>query len=220
MNENVAQTSSPARVAVQRSLRGTTILAAFWVGWTVYGALAAIVWPPKPLLETWVCIAFVLIMAWAVLERKRWGRLALLGTSTIVCADLAYAAYRLATAPPELARQTMGREGFFDTIFGVYGCGVPFGIGILTLSLWSVLWLSRRDVKREFAWRKRASMWSFQVGIAGVFVLGTMAAIIGAGATQDIVGSLERHRREATQASTRMAGEVALVKPTGSAEHR
>jgi hypothetical protein len=178
---------------------GTTALAMLWVGLAIYGALAAVVWPPKALAATWTSVIVTLLMTWAVMERKRWGRLAMLGCSWIVCADFAYASFRLATAPPELSRSAIGDGSFFSKIFEAFGCGVPFGLLIFVCCVSSLFWLTRDTVRREFEWRKRAATSGFQLAIAGVFVLGGGFATIVAGVSQDVVGSLHRHRPEITQ---------------------
>jgi hypothetical protein len=188
-----------------------------WVGLAIYGALAAIAWPPKALGATWLSIFVTLLMAWAVLERKRWGRLAMLGCSWVVCADVAYASYRLATAPPELSRPAIGDGSFFQKIFGAFGCGASFGLLIVFCCVASLVWLTRGSVRREFEWRKRAATSGFQVGIAGVFVAGGMLATVLAGVSQDVVGSLGRHRPQMGQPGPGAPDRLALkaIGPVG-----
>ncbi len=98
----------------------------------------------------------VLLMVWATLERKRWGRLALLGMSVTVLVVCLVGA-RLA--------DVTGANGLHATLN--FFAASPGGIGaMLLLATWTVFWLRRSAVVAEFEQGKRTGLRTGQRAIA------------------------------------------------------
>ena len=97
-----------------------------------------------------------LLMVWATLERKRWGRLALLGMSATVLV-VCLLGRRLAEAT--------GSEGLSATI--EFFATTPGGLGaMLLLAAWTVFWLRRSAIVAEFEQGKRTGLRMGQRAIA------------------------------------------------------
>lgn len=97
-----------------------------------------------------------LLMVWATLERKRWGRLALLGMSLTVLFVCLVGA-RLADA--------IGVVGLHATLD--FFASSPGGLGaMLLLAAWTVFWMHRSVIVAEFEQGKRTGLGTGQRVIA------------------------------------------------------
>jgi hypothetical protein len=97
-----------------------------------------------------------LLMVWATLERKRWGRLALLGMSLTVLF--------VCLLGPRLADAT-DSDGLHATVDSF--ASSPGGMGaMLLLAAWTVFWLRRSAVVAEFEQGKRTGLLTGQRAIA------------------------------------------------------
>lgn len=97
-----------------------------------------------------------LLMVWATLERKRWGRIALLGMSVTVLVVCLVGA-RLA--------DVTGAEGLHATLNFFAAC--PGGLGaMLLLAVWTVFWMRRSAIVAEFEQGKRTGLRTGQRAIA------------------------------------------------------
>jgi hypothetical protein len=111
-----------------------------------------------------------LLVVWATLERKRWGRLALLGMSiavplTLIC-GLVYFAYILGHGvDPFIATSSSAK---WITSFC---CGPTPAAGLILLSLLAGLWLQQPTVAAEFERGKHRGLATSQRGIAVVLVV-------------------------------------------------
>jgi hypothetical protein len=97
-----------------------------------------------------------LLMVWATLERKRWGRLALLGMSLTVLFVCLVGA--------QLADAT-GAAGLHATLD--FFASSPGGLGaMLLLSVWTVFWMRRSVIVAEFEHGKHTGLVMGQRAIA------------------------------------------------------
>lgn len=97
-----------------------------------------------------------LLMVWATLERKRWGRLALLGMSLTVML--------VCLLGPRVAAMT-GWDGLRATI--EFFATTPGGLGaMLLLAGWTAFWMLRSAIVAEFEQGKRNGLRTGQRAIA------------------------------------------------------
>ncbi len=111
----------------------------------------------------------VLLVVWAALGRKRWGRLALLGMSVAVpltfAVCLAYFAYILGHGvDPFISTSSSAR---WITSFC---CGPTPAVGLIVVSLLAGLWLQHPAAAAEYNQGKHRNLASSQRGIAAFFV--------------------------------------------------
>lgn len=124
-----------------------------------------------------VAALFPLVSAWATLERKRWGRLALMGlslTTVLLFALMAGLFTRFHYAWQTEAR-TLAASA--SALLVSYGIGIWTAIGLLTLATVTGGWLCLPQVAAEFNHNKRLALIRAQRGIATV-VVGCWAAFI------------------------------------------
>ena len=130
------------------------------------------------------CLAALvpLVITWAILERKRWGRLALLGLSAValglfvgtigLCASIAHA-----TLPA--AQQTPLR--FLEMALGFFGEKNSMAGGIIVgLAAMTGFYLRRPAVVAEFERGKKPTIALAQKGIAAVLVGSWSLTFLGA----------------------------------------
>ena len=97
-----------------------------------------------------------LLTVWATLERKRWGRLALLGMSLTVLIVCLVGA-RLA--------DVTGADGLHATLN--FFAASPGGLGaMLLMAVWTLLWMRRSAIVAEFEQGKRTGLRAGQCAIA------------------------------------------------------
>lgn len=163
---------------------GTTVIAMSWVTLTFYGFmhLASV---SSIRLGIWTAAFITILVAWSVIERKRWGRLALLGIASCILADAACAVYCLLSVsltPRETPVLITVERSYIGSPF--------FGLLILLLCALTILWLLRRSVRDEFERRKRAATRRYQVGIALTLVGICGIGMVRDGALQNAIGLL------------------------------
>lgn len=113
------------------------------------------------------CVGLVpLVVVWATLERKRWGRLALLGLSattlgifSVVVAYLASFGVRIHPSPSSIASDVRLALHIFTN-------NPNLALIVLALSMTTGMWLCRREVIAEFDHGKRKSLAIAQHAIA------------------------------------------------------
>lgn len=150
---------------------GTTTLAMAWVSLTVYGFLSTLTNSGMP-LRGWIGMLITLLVVWSVMERKRWGRLALFDIALLTLADAAYAVYRLQLAPQPLNIDKLRDAPTLVIVLRAYDGGPLFGLLLLTLCALTMMWLLWKPVVAEFEHRKRMATRRYQVYIALALVLG------------------------------------------------
>jgi hypothetical protein len=109
-----------------------------------------------------------LVVVWATLERKRWGRLALLGLSSTALGLFAAAlGYSASVGNRWLPAENQNILGYLNVALHLYGYNSP-GAALITLSLAATtgIWLRRPVVAAEFERGKRATMAVAQKAIA------------------------------------------------------
>jgi len=166
---------------------GTTLFAAGWGLLAAYQLLNGLFVTHS--VRFMVVGPMALLMVWATLERKRWGRLALLGMSLTVLV-LCLVGARLA--------DVTGADGLHATLN--FFAASPGGLGaMLLLAVWTVFWMRRSAIVAEFEQGKRAGLCAGQSAIA--------LALVGAWALMLIVPS----RASAHKSHTALAHKTAPV---------
>ena len=156
--------------------RCTTLLACLW------GAAAAYILCHSLIVthnKRYTIAAIVsLITVWATLERKRWGRMALIGLSVTtmgmfrVLRQRVFCVFRFFSAPEVRYTAQCSMK-----VADYYGISIPVTFGLLLLAVVSSLWLCRAEVVAEFNQHKRAVLVSGQRVIAITLVVCWGAAI-------------------------------------------
>lgn len=125
---------------------GTTFFAVGWGLLAAYQLLAGMLVTHS--VRFMVDGPVALLMVWAALERKRWGRLALLGMSLTVML-VCLIGMRL----PDVN----SAEGVHATL--AFFATSPGGLGaLLLLAGWTAFWLVRRQIIAEFEQGKRSTL--------------------------------------------------------------
>jgi hypothetical protein len=151
MSDNMSPTRHGRSIA---SNPGTTVFAVIWGLLAAYQLLSGVFVTHS--VRFMVVGPMALLMVWATLERKRWGRLALLGMSLTILVVCLLGA-RLA--------DVTGADGLHATLN--FFSGSPGGLGtMLLLALWTVFWMRRSATVAEFEQGKRTGLRSGQVAIA------------------------------------------------------
>ena len=149
--------------------RCTTLLACLW------GAAAAYILCHSLIVthnKRYTIAALVsLITVWATLERKRWGRMALIGLSVTTMGMFgffvsAFSAFHGSAQPSQV--RTL-HKAVVD-VAAYYGISIPLIFGLLLLAVVSSLWLCRAEVVAEFNQHKHAVLVSGQRVIATALV--------------------------------------------------
>lgn len=190
---------APISLPVNRYTRKSLItdsLAGIWVLLNIYGVLCDLATPPAPTFAGVMALLTLLVVAWSALERKRWGRLALLGIAGIKFIDISMALVCLLT---------LGHLGFDVHMHGVwcpllvysshYGersvaiaIRTLLGCGLLTVV--TVLWLLHPDVRTEFNNRKQFRTSRTQFAIALFLVMVWACGQLLAGITHSVEESI------------------------------
>jgi hypothetical protein len=156
--------------------RCTTLLASLW------GAVAAYILCHSLIVthnKRYTVAALVsLVTVWATLERKRWGRMALIGLSVTTMGVFgffvgAFSAFSDSSQSPEV--RSMHKA--MMKVANCYGISIPGIIALLLLAVVSSLWLCRAEVVAEFNQHKHALLVSGQRVIATTLVACWGAAI-------------------------------------------
>ena len=112
-----------------------------------------------------------LVAVWATLERKRWGRLALMGLSLTTIGFFLVAVTVLIFLPnPTQTVEMQSLTHLLYSLEATYNIGMPVVLGILLLAAFTGPWLCHPLVVAEFDQRKQRSMANAQRAIATVLV--------------------------------------------------
>lgn len=153
------------RTAVSNLPDLTTAIGMAWIGLTVYERLWAGTLALPPALWPWASAVLTLIVAWSVLARKRWGRLALMGiaAATAFSGAMHLLGDHTAWASPLLQRfsgmmlaPVPGAADHNDALSALF-------FTIAGATLWR---LALPSVRAEFEARKIRATSGFQRGIA------------------------------------------------------
>jgi hypothetical protein len=171
----MSRQSDTAHTATTQALNMTTLLTCGWglVAFHIFFEGILVRHTPVAALAA----LLPLIAVWATLERKRWGRLALLGMSMV---SPAVFVILFALAPLWLHAHSLASGLQLGLRLTVLPYGSPTTAGlVLLLSAASGIWLRRRAVIAEFDRGKRAALANAQRHIAAflVVVWGAMLAM-------------------------------------------
>lgn len=151
MSERMAPAQRGTSIA---SNPGTTFFAVTWGLLAAYQLLHGVFVTHS--VRFMVVGPMALLTVWATLERKRWGRLALLGMSVTVLIVCLVGA-RLAPVT--------GSDGLQASIN--FFAASPGGVGaMLLLATWTVFWMRRSAIVAEFEQGKRTGLRAGQLAIA------------------------------------------------------
>lgn len=137
-----------------------------------------------------------LLAVWATLERKRWGRLAMMGLSLTILSLFALMVIVHFALPSPL--NTMGLKSIppllaylLGDLEHPYDISMHMGLGILALSGVTHFWFSSQRVASEFNYNKRNCLTNAQLYIACVIVSCWGVAIL----LNPILGQAEQDKR-------------------------
>lgn len=149
MVQNLVASGPPAR-----SRRLTTLLACCWGLFSAHLLLHSLLITPNARL----CLVALLplLSVWATLERKRWGRLALLGLSLTTLALFLVTALFTAVSGSPLGQFAEIVSDYFRVAFPLYARSGFAAWGMLALAALTGAWLSRGVVVAEFNRGKHA----------------------------------------------------------------
>ena len=151
MSERMAPAQRGTSIA---SNPGTTFFAVTWGLLAAYQLLHGVFVTHS--VRFMVVGPMALLMVWATLERKRWGRLALLGMSATVLVVCLVGA--------RLAHMT-GSDGLEASLN--FFAASPGGVGaMLLLAAWTLFWMRRSAIVAEFEQGKRTGLRAGQLAIA------------------------------------------------------
>jgi len=192
-----------------------------WVSLTVYGFLCTLTRSGMP-LRGWLGMMITLLVVWSVMERKRWGRLALFDIALLTLADAAYAVFRLQSAPHVYTIDVLRDAPTLVIVLRAYDGGPLFGLLLLTVCALTMMWLLWRPVAAEFELRKRPATRRYQFYIATALVLGWGVNQISRGVTNTVNGLLRGASPEPIRVIRPPSASMMSVplKPSESAGHR
>ena len=147
----------------------TSLFACLW------GAAAAYLLCYSVLIthNSWFAITCLvpLVAVWATLERKRWGRLALMGLSVTTVGLFLIALILLTVSPyPAQSVEVQSMAKFFQSLGAAYSISTQAVVGMLLLAAVTGLWMCHSAVIAEFDQHKRPNLAKAQRAIATVLV--------------------------------------------------
>lgn len=107
-----------------------------------------------------------LITVWAVLERKRWGRLALLGLSATALGLLLFMLGGATNSMTTLPEAEKNLAGYMDIALSSFGNNPQIALIVFVLALSTGYWMRRPAVVAEFERGKRSTLAVAQKAIA------------------------------------------------------
>lgn len=134
------------------------------------------------------------------MERKRWARLTMIGTYSLVLADIFLAFLMLVFAPQSTFHEK--HEDVFHQLMVSYGAQMPFTPLIIGLAIGSIFLLTKGSMRMEFEYRKKKATRSLQTGIAMFIWITVFIALAYNGAATDIHNNF--HRVASADASLRI----------------
>ena len=198
----------------------TTTLAMGWIGLTVYERLWATTlrihsdwWP-------WTSAVLILTVAWSVLSRKRWGRLALLGIAIATgCGGAAHLVGDHLHWPPAALERVSGvllapipgAADHYDALSALF----------FTIAVGTIVWFLQPAVRTEFEARKAPSTSGFQRGIA-TFLVGcwVCAELLGGPTPGSLGGPAMRNAHQPASHVFQSNGRVRMVQRNSGASRR
>ena len=118
-----------------------------------------------------------LIAAWATLERKRWGRMALMGLSLTTVGVFAFGLGVFMASLDHVQPQVRSVSNSLRDLAALYDISAAAIFGLVVLAAVTGMWMLRREVKAEFNENKKGALAGAQRVIAGVLVCCWGAAI-------------------------------------------
>jgi hypothetical protein len=156
--------SGPSSVPASTRLL-TTLLASGWGLASAYTLFHSLLVAPDARL----CFAALvpLIVVWATLERKRWGRLALLGLSaTALGMFVSLLGLVAATGHNTLLPAEQNLSNYFQIALRYFGDSQEIALTVLGLAMMSGVWMRKPLVVAEFERGKRSTLAVAQKAIA------------------------------------------------------
>jgi hypothetical protein len=142
----------------------TTVIACGWglaSAFTLFHALII-----KPEARLFMAALVPLVAVWATLERKRWGRLALLGLSATALGLFAALFGRVASTLSAMPPSQQTAEQFMNMVFGHFDDRPEIALSLFALALTTGIWMRRPVVIAEFERGKKATLMVAQRAIA------------------------------------------------------
>lgn len=137
-----------------------------WVILIVYGLALAFASRMHISVVEWLAVWTVLAVAWSVMERKRWGRFAMIGIAIVLLVNLFLTLWRMQSIPSSLIQPTLvGNFGPMMVVHALFRSTL-FGSSSLLLAPITALWLMRQKVKAEFEYCKPLTTRRYQMYIA------------------------------------------------------
>ena len=161
---------SPTSLPFSSISRGvTTLLCCGWGYSFAYSFFQCIVENSKPLVL--LASALPLVAVWAALERKRWGRLALIGLSLLAHGLFALMLIVLAYSNEHwIPPSDQHLVGYFGTALRLFSDSPSTTIGILFLSAITATWLCIPTVRDEYIKKKKPFLTPAQRVIAATVI--------------------------------------------------
>jgi hypothetical protein len=199
---------------------GTNALGVGWVALPMYRFLCILARSGFVPIELFAVLLSA-VVAWAVLERKRWGRLAMLGIAAFTLADYIDALYRLTYTPLSMALPPPNRRPFMVELLYSEGGGSVFGILPPLFCLITLFWLSWEPIQMEFERRKCAATRRLQHGIAILLVAVCGIGMLRDGASNAIAQMFEAPRHlQGMPSNNRLSMPIAAINAAEAAGHR
>ena len=160
---------TPRNEKTSYSVFCTSLLACFWGGGAAYILCYSLLITHNNRLA--ITALLPLVAVWATLERKRWGRLALMGLS-LTTVGLFLIAMTLLTIFPYPAQfaEVQSLAKFLSSLEAAYGISTQAVLGMLLLAAVTGSWLWHPRVIAEFDQHKRHTLAKAQRAIATVLV--------------------------------------------------
>lgn len=154
----------------------TNALACLW------GAVAAYILCYSSLIthNLWFAIAALsaIIAVWATLERKRWGRMALLGLSLTTVGVFVFLVSAFAAFPDHVEPEVQSLDNYLRSLASLYDIKTPAAIGLVVLAAVTGPWMLHSHVITEFNRNKKPGLAAGQRVIAIALVCCWAAAIV------------------------------------------
>ncbi len=156
----------------------TTLLASCWGVLAVYALIHALLIQHSLILA--FAYFFPLLAVWAALERKRWGRLSLLGMCLLMPVILLVVLLYLDNAHLRLNLDALIHFGMLQSCGGM----LP-GISLIMLSMAGTYWFSHPQAVAEFERNKRPALaraqHSIALTLASIWALMVLGCAVAAG---------------------------------------
>jgi hypothetical protein len=154
-----------------------------------------------------------LITVWAVLERKRWGRLALLGLSATALGLFAYTLGGVAASASDWPPAEQNLAKYVEMTLNSFGDKQEIALIVLGLALSTGFWMRRPAVVAEFERGKRATLAVAQKAIAmSLVAFWGITVLLVPGATESMTKKTPSNAAKKSKASQSSTGKNAASK--------